>query len=81
MIEIRFSSNDSIPNNRFTCDNTELTSQKNYEIKDTFTYALYGVVRKCVFLFYYIQPRSPPVLDFDKFQNSEFGGNINERKN
>lgn len=25
--------------------------------------------------------RSPPVLDFDKFQNSEFGGNINERKN
>lgn len=25
--------------------------------------------------------RSPPVLDFDKFQNSEFGGNRNERKN
>lgn len=25
--------------------------------------------------------RSPPVLKFDKFQNSEFGGNRNERKN
>ncbi len=25
--------------------------------------------------------RSPPVPNFDKFQNSEFGGKINERKN
>ena len=28
-----------------------------------------------------VRIRAPPVLDFDKFQNSEFGGNTNERKN